>query len=204
MNTSSKVKAAMLVIVVGAADSAARSGSAAGLSRQEPPPRTTDGRRSSLADQTDGGGCTRRFDHFRNRNTVAIEPRTIYSADDEELRMGASASVEANGNIARREIELLFDSTANRLRYGNSAEVRFIVDGKRVEAGTAYKSGGSAMRRVNERLRLTISASRFLEIAAGSEVGMQVGETEVTLRGEALELLHGFAVCLGLRPEQRR
>ena len=158
---------------------------------------------SESTNQTDSGRCVKRFDRFRNRDTVTIEPRTIYRTDSDELKLGASAVIEGDGNSAPREIDLNFDSTASRLRYGNSAEVRFIVDGKRTEGGTAYKMGGSAMRQVNEKLRLTLPASRFLEIIKGSKVEMQIGETEVTLRSEDLQRLNNFATCAGLRDGQR-
>lgn len=148
------------------------------------------------------GGCTKKYDRFRNRNAVTVEPRTIYRAGADELKLGASAIVEGDQGAAPREIDLLFDSTTSRLRYGNSAEVRFIVDGKRIEGSTAYKMGGEAMRQVNEKLRLTMPASRFLEVFDGREVEMQIGETEVTLRREDLQRLHDFATCAGLRDAQ--
>ena len=144
------------------------------------------------------GGCTSRFDRFRNRKTVTIEPRTILSVGADELKLGAGAAAEDN-NAAPREVDLLFDSTTNRLRYGNSAEVRFIVDERRIRGGTTYKFGGSAMRQINERLRLTMPASRFLEIINGREVEMQIGETEITVRREDLERLRDFAACVNLR-----
>jgi hypothetical protein len=173
--------------------------SAAGQSGREQPPRSTNDRPSGATDQRDSDGCTKRFDRFRNRDTVMIEPRTIFRAENEELKLGASAAIEKDVSSAPREVELLFDSTTGRLRYGNSAEVRFIVDGKRKEGGTAYKMGGFAMRQVNEKLRLTMPASRFLEIIGGREVEMQIGETEITLRGEDLQRLKDFAACAGLR-----
>lgn len=154
------------------------------------------------AEQTREGGCKKRFDRFRNRNTVAIEPRTIWRAGTDELKVGVSAIIEgdnSSSSVAPQEIDLLFDSTTNRLRYGNSAEVSFIVDGNRMKGGTAYKSGGISMRQVNEKLRMTLAASRFLEIIAGREVDMKIGETEFTLRREDLEALRSFAGCLNLR-----
>ena len=168
-------------------------------SRPEPPSRDTAERQSGAANRAEGNGCVRRFDRFRNRSTMTIEPRTIHRAGDEELKIGASAVVEGDGNTAPREIDLNFDSTTNRLRYGNSAEVRFIVDGKRTEGGVAYKMGGFSMRQFNEKLRLTLPANRFLEVIGGREVEMQIGETEFTLRREDLERLRGFAECVGLR-----
>lgn len=158
------------------------------------------GRPSGSEDGQSAGGCTTRFDRFRNRNTVTVEPRTILRAGTDELKLGASAVVEES-KAAPRELELLFDSMTSRLRYGNSAEVRFIVDEKRIEGGTAYKFGGSAMRQVNEKLRLTMPVSRYLEIINGRDVEMQIGETEVILSREVLERLRGFATCAGLRVE---
>lgn len=178
--------------------------SAVGQSRRDPAPRSTTDRQSGATAQRDGDECTRRFDRFRNRNTITIEPRTVHRAGDEELKIGVSAVVEGDGNSAPREVDLNFDSTTNRLRYGNSAEVRFIVDGRRIEGGTAYKFGGSAMRQVNEKLRLTMPAGRFLEIIYGREVEMQIGETEITLQREDLQRMRGFATCAGFRPEQQQ
>lgn len=129
---------------------------------------------------------------------MTIELGAIVSTGTDELKLGASAVVEES-NAAPRELDLLFDSTTNRLRYGNNVEVRFIVDGRRMECGTAYKFGGSALRQVNEKLRLTMPTSRFLEIISGREVEMQIGETEVTLRSEDLQGLSDFAVCACLR-----
>lgn len=177
------------------------SGQALGQTRRDLPSRTA---RQGGSDTTEGQGnrCINRFDRFSNRNIVTIDPRTILSTGTDELRLGASAVVEEKG-AASREIDLLFDSTTNRLRYGNSAEVRLIIDSKKVEGGTTYKIGGSAMRQANEKLRLTMSASRFLEIINGREVEMQIGETEVTLRREDLEHLRGFAICAGLKIKQQ-
>ena len=62
--------------------------------------------------------------------------------------------------------------------------------------------GGEAMRQVNEKLRLTIPASRFNEVFGRREVEMQIGETEVTLRREDLQRLRDFATCAGLSAAQ--
>ena len=196
-----KARIAMLLAVISVASVGKTT---VGQSRREPNSRSTNEGQSKATDQTEGDGCTKRFDRFRNRNTMAIEPRTVHRAGDEELKVGASAVVEGEGKSAPREIDLHFDSTTNRLRYGNSAEVRFIVDGKRMDGGVAYKMGGISMRQFNEKLRMTLPANRFLEIIGGREVEMQIGETEVTLRREDLERLRGFAGCVGLRGESQR
>lgn len=170
-------------------------------SRTPSSPRTNE-RQARDSGEQNANGCTTRYDRFRERNTITIEPRTMLRAGSDELKLGASAVVEGN-NAAPREIDLHFDSTTNRLRYGNNAEVRFIIDGERIDGGVAYRSGGYAMRQVNEQLRLSMPAARFLEIINGREVEMQIGETEVTLRREDLQRLRDFAVCVRLRAEQR-
>ena len=144
------------------------------------------------------GVCTKKHDRFRNRETVTSAPQTVYKAGSDELKLGASAVIEGENKAAPKEVDLLFDSTTSRLRYGNSAEVRFIIDGKRVEGGTAYKYGGEAMRQVKEKLRLTMSAARFLEISGGREVEMRIGDTEVTLSREDVKRLRDFATCAGI------
>lgn len=149
--------------------------------------------------RSEKGNCTTSYDRFRDRNTTTLAPRTSMTAGSEELRLGFSAVTE--GDAAPREIEWLFDSTTERLRYGNKAEVRFIVDGKRIDGGVAYKSGGYTMRQFNEQLKLKMPVARFLEITAGREVEMQLGETEITLRREDLQHLRDFASCIMLRLE---
>ncbi len=151
--------------------------------------------------RSEKGDCTTSHDRFRNRNTTTLAPRAIMTAESEELRLGFSTVTE--GDATPREIEWLFDSTTERLRYGNKAEVRFIIDGKRIDGGVAYKSGGYAMRQFNEQLKLKMPVARFLEIIAGRKVEMQLGETEVTLRREDLQRLKEFAACTRLGAESR-
>lgn len=168
-------------------------------------PHNTNESQSGDSGRQGASRCTTRYDRFRNRNTVTIDPQTIHRAGADELRLGASAVAEGEaGATPPREVDLIFDSTTSRLRYGNSAEVRFIVDERHIEGGTAYKFGGSAMRQVNEKMRLTMPASRYLEIISGRDVEMQIGETEVTLSREVLERLRGFAICAGLNVESRK
>lgn len=201
MKTLTLAKSAMLVGLVATGGFANLHTSAAQQSSQKPSASRANERQSKDSGKQNSSGCTTRYDRFRERNTITIEARTIYQAGGDELKLGASAIVEEN-NAVPKEIDLHFDSTANRLRYGNKAEVRFIVDGKRIDGGVAYRSGGYAMRQVNEQLRLTMTGKLFLEVIEGQEVEMQLGETEVTLRREDLQRLRDFAVCVNLRAEQ--
>lgn len=148
------------------------------------------------ASESRASDCTTKEDRFRARKTISLAPRTIFKRGAEELKLGFNTTIESDS--APRDVELLLDSTTERLRYGNSAEINFIIEGKRVGGGTAYKIGGSAMRQVNEKLKLTIIADNFLAIATAREVEMQIGETEVTLRREDLQRMRDFAACINL------
>lgn len=198
MKTLTLAKSATLVVLVTVGGFATLYTSAAQQSSQKPSASRANERQTRDSGKQNSSGCTTRYDRFRERNTITIEARTIYQAGSDELKLGASAIVEEN-KVAPKEIDLHFDSTTNRLRYGNSAEVRFIIDGKRIDGGVAYRSGGYAMRQVNEQLSLSMPVNRFLEIIAGREVEMQLGETEITLRREDLQRLKTFAACINLR-----
>ena len=49
-------------------------------------------------------GCTKKYDRFRNRNTVTVEPRTIYRAGTDELKLGASIVAEGDQGTARERL----------------------------------------------------------------------------------------------------
>src|SRR3712207_8734627 len=51
-------------------------------------------------------GCTKKHDRFRNRDTVTVEPRTIYRAGTDELKLGASAVVEDDKRSEEHTSEL--------------------------------------------------------------------------------------------------
>ncbi len=105
-----------------------------------------------------------------------------------------------NGKV--KEIELLFQSVAERWRYHNEAEVKFIVDGKRVPAGTAYAMGGvPVMNQVREKMQLTLAPEKFLQIINGREVEMKMGPTEIVLKSADLEALRSFVKCAGLQTQ---
>ncbi len=145
--------------------------------------------------------CSTTYDRFKNIMTTTIDARTIYRASvpRHEIKMSASAVVEKGD--PPKEVDLIFDAASEsaRTRFYDKVDIMFIVDGERTEGGTAYKMGGLSMRQFDEKLRLTLTASRFVEIISGREVEMQIGKTEVTLRDEDLNRLRRFAACAGLQ-----
>lgn len=154
---------------------------------------------------TAAAACETKYDRFKQKTTITSAPRIIYrsSAPPEELSVSAGIVKDdevKNGKI--KEVELLFLSVAERWRYHNEAEVNFIIDGKRVPAGTAYAMGGvPVMNQVREKMQLTLATEKFLQIINGREVEMKMGPTEIVLKPTDLEALRSFAKCAGVSTE---
>ena len=149
--------------------------------------------------------CETKFDRFKQKTTITSMSRVIYRSSSPREELSLSAGIikdEEEKNSRVKEVELLFQSVAERWRYHKEADVNFIVDGKRMPAGTAYAMGGiPVMSQVQEKMQLTLPTEKFLQIINGREVEMQMGPTEVTLKSADLEALRGFAKCSGLITE---
>lgn len=162
-------------------------------------------RKQSTTDAASTPACETKYDRFKQKTTITSAPRVIYrsSTPHEELSVSTGIVKDDEGKNGKvKEIELLFQSLAERWRYHNEAEVNFIVDGKRVPAGTAYAMGGvPVMSQVQEKMQLTLATEKFLQIINGREVEMKMGPTEIVLKPADLEALRSFAKCAGLLNE---
>lgn len=163
----------------------------------------TQQRKSATSEATRSSGCETKYDRFKGKTTLTSALRVIYrtSSPREELSLSAGIIKNNEGNNDG-EVELLFLSVAERWRYHDQADVNFIVDGKKLQAGTAYAMGGvPVMSQVQEKMKLMLSNEKFLQIINGREVEMQMGPTETTLKTTDLDALRGFAKCAGLLTE---
>jgi hypothetical protein len=149
--------------------------------------------------------CETKYDRFKQKTTITSAPRIIYRSSAPQEELSVSAGIVKDDEVKNdkvKEIELLFLSVAERWRYHNEADVNFIVDGKRVPAGTAYAMGGvPVMNQVREKMQLTLATEKFLQIINGREVEMKMGPTEIVLKPADLEALRGFAKCAGVSTE---
>lgn len=166
----------------------------------------TDSRRTLRQNSSDSP-CQTVLNRFTNKTNITMPERTIFrsSAPREELTLNiiGVAQQEANAGNAAREVELTFVSKSERYKYHEQAEVNFIVDGKKIAGGTAHTLGGvPGTMQVQEKMQLTLPVEKFLQIAQGKTVEMQMGATEITLNRSDIEALRGFAECAGLsRPK---
>lgn len=170
------------------------------------------------------GTCQNQHDRFRNTTTLNMTVGTIYKSGDtstretnrsaglgandrgrgagrEELRLALTATTNGQqGTAAPKQVEWLLQSTSERYRYHNEAEVLMIVDGERIKVGNAYAMGGFPVRgEVLERLKIRTPADLFLRIARGREAEVQIGPNEFRLEAATLSAMRDFAACANLK-----
>lgn len=168
--------------------------------------------------------CQKQYDRFRDTTNLNMTVGIIYKPGDassravnrsgglgrnklgseagrEELRLALTATTGGQqGTVAPKQVEWLFQSTAERYRYHNEAEVLVIVDGERIKVGNAYAMGNFPIRgEVLERLKLQAPTDLFLRIARGREVEVQIGPNEFRLEAATLSAMRDFATCANLK-----
>lgn len=142
----------------------------------------------------------RQYDKFKDQTTVRLKPQTIrqIARPPEELSLSVEATYKGERATRPKDVDLIFESAAERYIYYNKADVFFVVDGKRIEAGTAYMMNAfPSPNLVKVKLKLTITFDTFSEIAKGIEVEMKIGPTEIKLAEKDLKALRAFATSIG-------
>lgn len=155
---------------------------------------------SGQTDSTSQQPIERRYDKFKDQTTVKLKPQTIrqITRPPEELSLSVEATYKGARATRPKNVDLLFESAAERYIYYNKADVFFVVDGKRIEAGTAYMTNAfPSPNLVKVKLKLTLSFDTFSEIAKGKEVELKIGPTEIRLAEKDLKSLRAFASAFG-------
>ncbi|MCG3144279.1 MAG: hypothetical protein HONDAALG_01689 [Gammaproteobacteria bacterium] len=138
----------------------------------------------------------RKYDRFKDETMVKLRPQKIreIAKPREELSLSVEAMHKGERAVRPKDVFLIFNSESEEYLYHNKAEVLFIVDGKRIEAGQAYLMSASPTSNLEKvTLKLTISFDRFSEIANGKSVELRLRKTEVTLTGATMAAMRAFA-----------
>lgn len=153
--------------------------------------------------QTDSPGqqpIERQYDKFKDQTTVRLKPVTIrqITRPPEELSLSVEATYKGERAARPKNVDLIFESAAERYIYYDKADVAFIVDGKPVEAGTAYMMNAfPSPNLVKVKLKLTVPFETFTQVANGKDVAMKIGPTEIKLAEKDLKALRAFAGAFG-------
>jgi hypothetical protein len=138
----------------------------------------------------------RKYDRFKDQTTVSLKPQMIshVTRPREELSLSVEATYKGERPSRPKEVSLIFHSVAERYVYYDKADVVFIVDSRRVEAGTAYMMNAMpSPNLVKVKLKLTLPFDTFRQIAGGKEVELKLGSTELKLKEKDLASLRAFA-----------
>lgn len=138
----------------------------------------------------------RSYDRFKDETSVKLKPQPIkqVARPREELSLSAEAIFKGEQLLCPKQVDLLFDSVAERYVYHREAEVIFIIDGERLDAGTAYSmSVLPSPNLIKETLKLTIPFDKFSRVINGKDIEMQFGPTELKLAEKELAPLRAFA-----------
>lgn len=141
----------------------------------------------------------KKYDKFKNETVATLKPQRVYekASPKEELDLSVEVSYQGEQSAQPKEVALLFASLAEKRRYFEEAEILFVIDGKRIEAGKAYATdtqpGG---RSIKEKLRLVLPLEKLQEIISGKKVQMKLGSTEAQLEEAFLTTLRAFMSCV--------
>jgi hypothetical protein len=147
-----------------------------------------------------GPQIERKYDRFKDETTVKLNPQQIQriSRPREELTLSVEATYKGERQVRPKDVNLIFGSMAEHNVYHDEADVIFIIDGKRIKAGTAYMMTAlPSPNLVKVTLKLTLPFDTFLEIANGKDVEMQLGQTELKLAEKDIASLRAFAGSVG-------
>jgi hypothetical protein len=140
-----------------------------------------------------------KYDKFKDTTTTILKPRRILqiASPREELDLSAQATIKGQSSGAPKEVDMIFSSAGEKWHYYDKADVIFILEGKRLEAGTAYVLQGlPGPLLVKETLKLTLPFDTFLQIANSKEAELSLGPTKLQLKGSDLQALRSFANCI--------
>lgn len=82
----------------------------------------------------------KKYDRFKDETTIKLKPQKIreIAKPREELSLSVEATHKGERATRPKEVMLIFNSVSENYIYHDEADVFFIVDGKRIEAGAAY------------------------------------------------------------------
>lgn len=145
------------------------------------------------------GQVEKAYNRFKDTTTITLKPQRVLqiASPREELDISAEAKWKGRTPEAPIEVHLIFNSVGEKWHYYDKADVIFIVEGKRMEAGTAYVLEGIlGPPLVKETLKLALPLKTFLQIANGKDVELNLGTTQLRLAEKDLLALRAFASYL--------
>ncbi len=144
----------------------------------------------------------KKYDRFKNETIVNLKPQKIHETAEPRVELSISAEATLKGDQTGRpdKVVLVFDTVSERHFLHDEAEVVFLVDGKRIDAGTAYElNNSSGPNQIKSTLKLTIPLDTFISVINGKIVEMRLRNNvadksvELQLSSKVISALREFA-----------
>jgi hypothetical protein len=144
----------------------------------------------------------KKYDRFKNETIVKLKPQKIHETAEPRVELSISAEATLKGDQTGRpdKVVLVFDTVSERHFLHDEAEVVFLVDGKRIDAGTAYElNNSSGPNQIKSTLKLTIPLDTLISVINGKIVEMRLRNdvadknVELQLSSKVISALREFA-----------
>jgi len=152
----------------------------------------TQEKRQEIAEQL----IEKKYDRFKDETTIKLKPQKLreIAKPREELSLSVEATHKGERLVRPKEVMLIFNSVSENYIYHDEADVFFIIDGKRIEAGAAYaKDDLLSPNLIKKTLTATVPLETFLAIANGKAVEMKLGRAELRLSDNVISALRAFS-----------
>jgi hypothetical protein len=138
-------------------------------------------------------------DRFKDTTTVRLDDMVLSEKllSDEKLTLRVEVTYEGEKAVKPKNVKLIFNSQALRLRLYQGKEAIFLADGERIRSTSAV-NGLADMYSTSirfERKDVVVRYEEFVKIANAQTVEMQLGAVETKFDKKVLEAIHDFIAC---------
>jgi hypothetical protein len=139
------------------------------------------------------------YDRFRGMTTARLDEMTLIDRplSSERLTLRVEATYESDKGGRPKNVTLIFNSQAPRLRLYQGQEAIFLADGERLRSVSAVEGMPEQYGTLTryERKDVVVRYEDFVKIANAQTVEMQLGAVETKFDKKVLKALHEFVSC---------
>ena len=138
-------------------------------------------------------------DRFKGTTTIRLDEMLLSEKllEGEKLTLQIQVTYSNEKESKPKDVKLILQSQAPRLRLYQGEEAIFLADGERIRSISATNDVadrfGMSMR--FEKKNVIIAYEDFVKIANAESVEMQLGAVEIKFDRKVLKALHGFMLC---------
>jgi hypothetical protein len=138
-------------------------------------------------------------DRFKGTTTIRLDEMLLSEKllEGEKLTLQIQVTYSNEKESKPKDVKLILQSQAPRLRLYQGEEAIFLADGQRIRSITATDDVADrfGMSTRFEKKNVIVTYEDFARIANSESVEMQLGAVEIKFDRKVLKALHGFMSC---------